>query len=209
MLVGVVPDDGLSAFEGLSLADDLAVDGVRSLSNSASGRVSASSGVSVDQNEVALGIAEAGATIGERQSPVGSASSSLLIINGQADSSRSLQMASSVKRGLGNGGNLCEEGVDHDDAVLIDLSQTALRTNLGEGVGRLNFVGAFSTVDEQLVDLLGLQASGGRNVALGDSGGVGLDELVGIDILTDGSSALVPSVGRTAPLVLRRDQSQT
>ena len=209
VLVGVVPDDGLSAFEGLSLADDLAVDGVRSHSNSASGLVSALSGESVDQNEVALGIAEAGAAVVEGELRVDRAISSSSVIDIERDLGSGLQMASCVERGLNNSVDLCEEGVDHDDAVLIDLSQTALRTNLGEGVGRLNFVGAFSTVDEQLVDLLGLQASSGRNVALGDSGGVGLDELVGIDILTDGGSALVPSVGRTAPLVLRRNQSQT
>ncbi len=108
-------------------------------------------------------------------------------------------MASSVEGSSGDVVNLSEEGVDHDDTVLIDLGQTALRAELGNGVGSLNIVlHRGLAVDEDRVDLFGLDTSVGSDVALGDSGVVGLDELVGVNILTDGGSALVPSV-RTVP----------
>ena len=212
VLASVEPDDSLSAFEGLSLASDLSIrTSGRSRDDGAGASHGSASGVGVDEDIVALRIGVVGGAIGQnnRLRSGRSGNVGVRIIDSQRDGSRGLQMASSVEGSSGDVVNLSEEGVDHDDTVLIDLGQTALRAELGNGVGSLNIVlHRGLAVDEDRVDLFGLEADVVRDVALGDSGVVGLDELVGVNILTDGGSALVPSVGRTAPLVLRRNQSQ-
>ena len=212
VLASVEPDDSLSAFEGLSLASDLSIrTSGRSRDDGAGASHGSASGVGVDEDIVALRIGVVGGAIGQnnRLRSGRSGNVGVRIIDSQRDGSRGLQMASSVEGSSGDVVNLSEEGVDHDDTVLIDLGQTALRAELGNGVGSLNIVlHRGLAVDEDRVDLFGLEADVVRDVALGDSGVVGLDELVGVNILTDGGSALVPSVGRTAPLVLSFGQGQ-
>ena len=212
VLASVEPDDSLSAFEGLSLASDLSIrTSGRSRDDGAGASHGSASGVGVDEDIVALRIGVVGGAIGQnnRLRSGRSGNVGVRIIDSQRDGSRGLQMASSVEGSSGDVVNLSEEGVDHDDTVLIDLGQTALRAELGNGVGSLNIVlHRGLAVDEDRVDLFGLDTSVGSDVALGDSGVVGLDELVGVNILTDGGSALVPSVGRTAPLVLSFGQGQ-
>ena len=206
VLASVVPDDSLSAFEGLRLASDLSIRSSLCGGDDRAGTSHGSaSGVSVDEDIIALDIGVVGGAVLQNDSRIAGGA----VIDGQLDLGRGLQMAGSVEGSSGDLLNLGEEGVDHDDTVLIDLGQTALRAEFGNGVGSLNIVlHRGLAVDEDRVDLFGLEADVVRDVALGDSGVVGLDELVGVNILTDGGSALVPSVGRTAPLVLSFGQGQ-
>ena len=111
-------------------------------------------------------------------------------------------MALSVISGRSNIGDLGEEGVDHDDGIVIDLNQTALSTHLGDGVGQVDRVGRglLLAVDIQGVSGVDLQASVVSDVALSNSLGVGQ-----VGLLNEGSGLVAgvvgPLGGGTAPLV--------
>lgn len=136
----VVPvDDALSAGEGLGLSDDLAIVisalGASVSDSAADLGIVGRQGVGVQQNVITLDVGVVILAVGEGQFLVGSA-----IINEEGDAGFLAQVALSIVSGRSNIGDLGEEGVDHDDGIVIDLNQTALSAQLGGGVGQVDRV---------------------------------------------------------------------
>ena len=200
MLLGVVVDHALSAVNGSGLGNDLAVLVSGGLDEAALGSVVSSVGVGVQENVIADSIRIRILAVGEGER--GSSSGSLGGIDIELDGSLGAQVALSVISGRSNIGDLGEEGVDHDDGIVIDLNQTALSTHLGDGVGQVDRVGRglLLAVDIQGVSGVDLQASVVSDVALSNSLGVGQ-----VGLLNEGSGLVAgvvgPLGGGTAPLV--------
>ena len=75
-------------------------------------------GVSVDEDILILGVAIVGVVVLERQSG-GLVRTGLGIIDREGDGGRSLDVTLSIIGDVSNVGDLGEEGVDHDDNVII------------------------------------------------------------------------------------------
>ena len=115
----VVPvDDALSTGEGLGLSDDLAIVisalGASVSDSAADLGIVGRQGEGVQENVIADSIRIRILAVGEGQLLVGSA-----IINEEGDAGFLAQVALSVISGRSNIGDLGEEGVDHDDNVII------------------------------------------------------------------------------------------
>ena len=111
----VVPvDDALSAVNRSGLGNDLAVLVSAGLDEAALGSAVNSVGEGVQENVIADSIRIRILAVGEGQLLVGSA-----IINEEGDAGFLAQVALSIVSSVGNALNLGEEGVDHDDNVII------------------------------------------------------------------------------------------
>ena len=117
MLLGVVVDHALSAVNGSGLGNDLAVLVSGGLDEAALGSVVSSVGVGVQENVIADSIRIRILAVGEGER--GSSSGALGGIDIELDGSLGAQVALSVISGRSNIGDLGEEGVDHDDNVII------------------------------------------------------------------------------------------
>ena len=114
----VVPvDDGLSAVNRSGLGNDLAVLVSAGLDEAALGSVVSSVGVGVQENVIADSIRIRILAVGEGER--GSSGGVLGGIDIELDGSLGAQVALSVISGRSNIGDLGEEGVDHDDNVII------------------------------------------------------------------------------------------
>ena len=119
----VVPvDDGLSAVNRSGLGNDLAVLVSAGLDEAALGSAVNSVGEGVQENVIALDVGVVILAVGEGQLLVGSA-----IINEEGDAGFLAQVALSIVSSVGNALNLGEEGVDHDDNVIIFLRPNTRR----------------------------------------------------------------------------------
>ena len=118
MLLVVPVDDALSTGEGLGLSDDLAIVisalGASVSDSAADLGIVGRQGEGVQENVIADSIRIRILAVGEGQLLVGSA-----IINEEGDAGFLAQVALSVISGRSNIGDLGEEGVDHDDNVII------------------------------------------------------------------------------------------
>src|SRR5699024_9277879 len=81
-------------------------------------------GVGVDEQSLTGGVGVVGSTVGQNNLGARSA-----VISSQGQGSGSGQVVVGIILGVLHVGHNSQEGVDHDDAVGIDLSQTALGTN--------------------------------------------------------------------------------
>ena len=213
-VLGVVgPDGGLSADDAGGLAvqldmllggsvDDLGV----SILNS------------IDKDHVTLGIliVRGAVGLGHRGGRVinsGGGADSTRVVDIHGDGRGGLQVTGGIEGSIGNIGDLCEQGVDVDDAILVDLGQTALSADLVDRVdgvegllgGVVNAVG----VNGELLGVLEAIVLG--DLALGHSLSVGLDRggldggvvnVRGVLLITGGLVVLaVPGVVGTAPSV--------
>ena len=117
MLLGVVVDHALSALDGSGLADDLGIL-ISSVDHLAADSSAVKSvGVGVQENVIADSIRIRILAVGEGER--GSSSGALGGIDIELDGSLGAQVALSVISGRSNIGDLGEEGVDHDDNVII------------------------------------------------------------------------------------------
>ena len=115
VLLGVVVDHALSAVNRSGLGNDLAVLVIAGLDDAALSSAVSSVGESVQKNVIADSIRIRILAVGEGQG----AGSTGLIIDIHLDGSLGAQVALSVISGRSNIGDLGEEGVDHDDNVII------------------------------------------------------------------------------------------
>ena len=122
MLLVVPVDDGLSAVNRSGLGNDLAVLVSAGLDEAALGSAVNSVGEGVQENVIALDVGVVILAVGEGQLLVGSA-----IINEEGDAGFLAQVALSIVSSVGNALNLGEEGVDHDDNVIIFLRPNTRR----------------------------------------------------------------------------------
>ena len=105
---------------------------------------------SVDKDHVAHGILIVGGAVGlgDRgvNSGVGGNALGEAIINLEGDGGGGLQVIGGIEGSVSDLGDLCEQGVDVDDAILVDLGQAALSTDLVDrvdGVQRIAVLGVF------------------------------------------------------------------
>ena len=117
MLLGVVVDHALSAVNRSGLGNDLAVLVSAGLDDAALGSAVNSVGVGVQENVIADSIRIRILAVGEGER--GSSGGVLGGIDIELDGSLGAQVALSVISGRSNIGDLGEEGVDHDDNVII------------------------------------------------------------------------------------------
>ena len=117
VLLGVVVDHALSAVNGSGLGNDLAVLVSAGLDEAALGSAVNSVGEGVQENVIADSIRIRILAVGEGER--GSSSGALGGIDIELDGSLGAQVALSVISGRSNIGDLGEEGVDHDDNVII------------------------------------------------------------------------------------------
>ena len=125
MLLVVPVDDGLSAVNRSGLGNDLAVLVSAGLDEAALGSAVNSVGEGVQENVIADSIRIRILAVGEGER--GSSGGVLGGIDIELDGSLGAQVALSVISGRSNIGDLGEEGVDHDDNVIIFLRPNTRR----------------------------------------------------------------------------------
>ena len=136
------------------------------------------------------------------------------VIDAQGQGSVLIEVASLVKGSSSNAGDLSEVGINHDDTVLVDLNQTTLSAQDVDGIGGLDSKGSLvlHTVDVGGVGGLRGQTEVGRNIALLNGSGIGLDGgslnggvegILGVLLITSDVVVLtVPGVIGTAPSIV-------